>query len=247
MLEDVSVEIRPAADRFSTETGWLESYHSFSFGPHLDPANTSFGLLLVHNDEVVAPGTGFDTHPHRDLEIVTWVLRGSLVHQDSEGNSGLVYPGLAQRMSAGRGIRHSEKNDAGEPVRYVQMWVQPDEPDLTPSYQQSEVDDRLRTGELVPIASGLPEHAGTAAIRINQKNAGLYVARLRPGATVTLPVAPYVHLFVALGAVALEGAGDLGTADAARVVDADGRRLTAGPDGAEVLVWEMRGDLQRWV
>jgi len=241
----MTVEIRPAAARFRTATGWLDSYHSFSYGPFYDPANTSFGVLLVHNDELVAPGTGFDTHPHRDLEIVTWVLRGALAHQDSEGHRGLLYPGLAQRMSAGSGIQHSEKNDSTEPLRYVQMWVQPDEPGLPPSYQQAEVDDRLSTGELVPIASGLTRHAGTAAIRINQKDAGLSVARLHPGATVALPQAPYVHVFVALGTATLEGAGDLATADAARLVGADGQRLTAGPDGAEVLIWEMHSSLDR--
>lgn len=236
----MTVEIRRAVDRFRTETGWLDSYHSFSFGPYYDPANVGFGLLLAHNDETVAPGTGFDPHPHQDLEIVTWVLRGALVHQDSEGHSGVVYPGLAQRMSAGRGIRHSEQNDAGEPVRYVQMWVRPDELDLDPSYQQAEVDDRLATGELVPIASGLPEHAD-AAIRINQRHAGMSAARLPAGATIQLPAAPRLHVFVALGTVTLEGAGDLGTADAVRLVAADGERITAGPAGAEVLVWEMRG------
>ena len=194
---------------------------------------------MVHNDEVVAPGTGFETHPHQDLEIVTWVLRGALVHQDSEGHSGVVYPGLAQRMSAGSGIQHSERNDAGEAVRYVQMWVRPDEVDLDPSYQQAEVGDSLATGELVPIASGLPKHEQTAAIRIHQREAGLYAARLSPGQAVHLPTAPYVHLFVALGTVSLEGAGDLSTADAARVVASDGQRVTAGPGGAEVLVWEM--------
>jgi redox-sensitive bicupin YhaK (pirin superfamily) len=233
------VDIRRANDRFRTKNEWLDSRHSFSFGPYYDPANVGFGLLMVHNDEVVAPGTGFDTHPHQDLEIVTWVLRGALVHQDSEGHSGIVYPGLAQRMSAGSGIQHSERNDAGEPVRYVQMWVRPDEVDLDPTYQQAEVVDSLATGELIPIASGLPKHEHTAAIKIHQRKAGLYAARLAPAQTVHLPVAPYVHLFVALGTVSLEGAGDLGTADAARVVAADGQRITAGPDGAEVLVWEM--------
>ncbi|MFC5261467.1 pirin family protein [Kribbella qitaiheensis] len=233
------MDIRRADDRFRTQNEWLDSRHSFSFGPYYDPANVGFGLLMVHNDEVVAPGTGFDTHPHQDLEIVTWVLRGALVHQDSEGHSGIVYPGLAQRMSAGSGIQHSERNDAGEPVRYVQMWVRPDEVDLDPTYQQAEVDDILATGELVPIASGLPKHATNAAIRINQRKAGLYAARLSPGQSVLLPRAPYVHLFVALGTITLEGAGDLGTADAARVVASDGQLVTAGPDGAEVLVWEM--------
>ena len=234
------MEIRRAADRFRTQETWLDSRHSFSFGPYYDPANVGFGLLLVHNDEIVAPGTGFDTHPHQDLEIVTWVLRGALVHQDSEGHNGIVYPGLAQRMSAGSGIQHSEKNDAGELVRYIQMWVRPDEVDLQPSYQQEEVDDALSTGELVPIASGLPKHASTSAIRINQRGAGLYAARLPAGAEVQLPTAPYVHLFVALGTITLEGAGDLKTSDAARLIASDGPRVTAGPDGAEILAWEMR-------
>ena len=130
-----SVDVRRSADRFATDIGWLDSKHSFSFGHHFDPANTGHGLLLVNNDDVVDPGTGFETHPHRDMEIVTWVMEGSLVHQDSTGHNGIIYPGLAQRMSAGRGILHSEKNDSwrleGEthrdPVHFVQMWVVPDE------------------------------------------------------------------------------------------------------------------------
>lgn len=105
-------EIRRAATRAVTTTPWLTSRHSFSFGDHYDPDNTHFGLLLVNNDDIVSPGTGFDTHPHRDMEIVTWVLAGALAHQDSTGNRGVVYPGLAQRMSAGRGILHSERNDS---------------------------------------------------------------------------------------------------------------------------------------
>ena len=233
----MGIEIRRADERFRTASEWLESRHSFSFGPHYDPANVGFGFLVAHNDETVAPGTGFETHPHQDLEIVTWVLRGALAHRDSEGNSGVVHPGLAQRRSAGSGIQHSEWSDAGDPVHYVQMWVRPDRFDLPPSYQQAEID--LRGGELVPIASGLPQHASSTAIRINQGSAGLSVARLPPGQTVSLPSAPYLHLFVALGTASLENAGDLGTADAVRQIDADGRRLTAGPDGAEILVWEM--------
>src|SRR5688572_25853902 len=107
-----TVDIHRAADRFGTRIDWLDSKHSFSFGHHHDPGNTHHGLLLVNNDDVVRPGAGFETHPHRDMEIVTWVLQGSLVHQDSEGNHGVIYPGLAQRMSAGTGILHSEKNDS---------------------------------------------------------------------------------------------------------------------------------------
>ncbi|HEY4572111.1 MAG TPA: pirin family protein [Kribbella sp.] len=230
------MEIRRAGDRFVTSSDWLESRHSFSFGPHYDPANIGFGFLVAHNDEVVAPGKGFATHPHQDLEIVTWVLRGALAHEDSEGNRGQVYPGLAQRMTAGSGIRHSEWNDGGEPVHYVQMWVRPETLDLPPSYAQAELD--LTTGELVPVASGLAKHATSTAIHINQSQAGMSVARLAAGQSVELPAAAYLHLFVATGTADLEGAGELGTADAVRLTDSGGR-LTAGPVGAEVLVWEM--------
>src|SRR5215831_8246422 len=106
-----TLDVRPAKDRYATRLSWLDSKHCFAFGRHYDPANTGFGLLLVSNDDVVAPGTGFETHPHRDMEIVTWVLDGALVHQDSMGHSGIIHPGLAQRMTAGTGILHSEKND----------------------------------------------------------------------------------------------------------------------------------------
>ena len=160
------MEIHRADDRFRTASEWLDSRHSFSFGPHYDPANVGFGFLLAHNDDTVAPGTGFDTHPHQDLEIVTWVLRGALAHRDSQGNSGEVHPGLAQRMTAGSGIQHSEWNDGPDPVHYVQMWVRPDRLDLPPSYEQTELD--LTTGELVPVASGLAKHAASTAIRLNQ-------------------------------------------------------------------------------
>jgi quercetin 2,3-dioxygenase len=230
------VEIHRADDRFRTANEWLDSRHSFSFGPHYDPANVGFGFLLAHNDETVAPGTGFGTHPHQDLEIVTWVLRGALAHRDSQGHSGSIHPGLAQRMSAGSGIQHSEWNDGPDPVHYVQMWVRPDRLDLPPSYEQAELD--LSTGELVPVASGLAKHASSTAIRLNQPAAGMSVARLAPGGTITLPTAAYLHLFLATGTADLEGT-QLGTADAVRLNGSDGERLTAGPDGAELLVWEM--------
>jgi quercetin 2,3-dioxygenase len=230
------VEIHRADDRFRTANEWLDSRHSFSFGPHYDPANVGFGFLLAHNDETVAPGTGFGTHPHQDLEIVTWVLRGALAHRDSQGHSGSIHPGLAQRMSAGSGIQHSEWNDGPDPVHYVQMWVRPDRLDLPPSYEQAELD--LSTGELVPVASGLAKHASSTAIRLNQPAAGMSVARLAPGGTITLPTAAYLHLFLATGTADLEGT-QLGTADAVRLTGSDGERVTAGPDGAELLVWEM--------
>jgi redox-sensitive bicupin YhaK (pirin superfamily) len=236
-----NVEIRRAADRAVTTTPWLKSRHSFSFGGHYEPDNTHHGLLLVNNDDSVEPASGFDTHPHRDMEIVTWVLQGELTHQDSTGNRGVIYPGLAQRMSAGSGILHSEKNDSlTEPVHFVQMWVIPDETAITPSYQQHEVDDRLLSSNLALIASGIPGH--DAAITLHNRSAALHGARLRPGDTVSLPPAPYLHLFVPRGRITLEGAGELDEGDAVRFSDADGRRVTA-EDPSEILIWEMHAKL----
>ena len=241
------VDVRRADERFTTQIGWLDSKHSFSFGSHYDHGNTHHGLLLVNNDDVVTPGFGFETHPHRDMEIVTWVMQGSLVHQDSTGHNGVIYPGLAQRMSAGTGILHSEKNDSWrlqggdahrDPVHFVQMWVLPDEGGITPGYEQLEIDDALLTGGLVPVASGMPKHRGAAAISIRNRYAALYAARLQPGQTVELPEAPFLHLFVPRGTVTLEGAGELRTGDAVRFTATGGQRVTA-TEAAEVLVWEM--------
>lgn len=242
-----SVDVRRADDRFTTRISWLDSKHSFSFSNHYDPNNTHHGLLLVNNDDIVAPGSGFDTHPHRDMEIVTWVLQGSLVHQDSAGNTGVIYPGLAQRMSAGTGILHSERNDAwrhsvgevhDEPVRFIQMWVVPDERGIDPGYEQLEIADELLRGRLLPVASGMDRHADDAAIRIKNRYAALHAARLQPGDAVSVPDAPFVHLFVARGDVDLEGAGRLGEGDAVRLMGAGGQEITA-TDAAEILLWEM--------
>jgi redox-sensitive bicupin YhaK (pirin superfamily) len=239
------LDVRRSDQRFVTDWGWLDSKHSFSFGHHYDPTNTGFGLLLVSNDDVVRAGTGFETHGHRDMEIITWVLEGSLVHQDSQGHSGVIHPGLAQRMSAGTGILHSEKNDAwtltGDPdhdqdVHFVQMWVVPDTARIAPGYEQLDITAELDRGGLIPVASGMTGHE--SAIRIAQKDAALLAARMSPGEAVTLPSAPYVHLFVAKGDVELEGAGALGTGDSVRITASDGRTVTAGSD-AEILVWQM--------
>jgi quercetin 2,3-dioxygenase len=246
-LLNPQIDIRRADDRFKTEIGWLDSKHSFSFGHHYDHRNTHHGLLMVNNDDIVVPGMGFETHPHRDMEIVTWVMRGSLVHQDSTGHNGVIYPGLAQRMSAGTGILHSEKNDSwrlrgqqhDEPVHFVQMWVVPDEAGITPGYEQLEIDEKLlSSGALIPVASGMDRHDGEAAIRIKNRYAALYAARLTPGQSVQLPDAPYLHLFVPRGAVTLEGSGPLGTGDAVRFTAVGGQRVTA-TEPTEILVWEM--------
>jgi quercetin 2,3-dioxygenase len=233
-------QIRRSHDRFHTRTSWLDSRHSFSFGDHYDPTDIGFGVLLVHNEDVIAPAAGFDTHPHRDVEIVTWVLSGALTHRDSTGRSGVVEPGSAQRISAGSGIWHSETNAGAEPVHYLQMWVRPDETMLEPSYQQEDVPASALDGGWATVASGMPQHADLAAVALHQRQAALHATRLTSGAAVQLPRAPRVHVFVARGQIELEGVGTLTAGDAVRVRDAQGQRLeTAG--SAEVLAWEISG------
>ncbi len=231
-----TIDIRRADDRFHSRFGWLDSKHSFSFGGHYSPDNTNHGQLLVLNDDRVAGGTGFETHPHRDMEIVTWVLDGELEHKDSEGNRGIIYPGLAQRMSAGTGIWHSEKNwSATDEVHFIQMWVVPDTASVEPGYQQVDVNDLLDKGGLVPVASG---QGHDAAIAIRQRDAVLWAARLKAGDSVVVPEAAFGHVFVATGDVDLESAGRLATGDAARLTATGGMTLTAdAASDAEVLIW----------
>ncbi len=230
-----AIDLRRAEDRFVTRIGWLDSKHSFSFGHHRDPRNVGHGLLLVNNDDIVHGGSGFDTHPHRDMEIVTWVLSGQLEHKDSERNRGIIYPGLAQRMSAGTGIWHSEMNNSGtDDVHFVQMWVHPDTESISPGYEQLDINAELDRGGLVPIASG---RGHDAAISIRQRDAVLWGGRLGAGETVTVPEDRHVHVFVPRGTADLDQAGTLDTGDAARLTEAGGLDLTAGDDGAEVLIW----------
>ena len=238
-----TVDIRRSDERSRTNIAWLDSRHSFSFGPHYDPENQAFGLLLVSNDDVILPDTGFSTHPHRDMEIVTWVLQGELEHTDSTGHKGIIYPGLAQRMSAGSGILHSEINATSRAdLRLVQMWVVPDTARITPGYEQLDINENLKAGELVTVASGMPGDSAISTIR--QEHARLLAARFEAGRGASLPDAPYVHLYVARGAVDLEGAGRIGEGDAVRLTGAGGPRVTAAEDGAEVLVWEMHAALR---
>jgi quercetin 2,3-dioxygenase len=236
------IDVRRAAERFTTRADGLASRHSFSFGAHYDPGNVGFAVLVAHNDDVVEPGHGYDTHPHRDTEIVTWVLEGSLVHEDSYGNAGVIRPGLAQRMSAGRGVLHSERNDepGASTTRFVQMWLRPDTSGLDPSYEQHDVSLAPGAG-LLPIVSGL---AGLdAAVRIHTSGAALHVARLDKGESLQLPDAPRLHLFVARGSVDLEAAGRLDEGDAARLAVDGGPTVTA-TDPAEVLVWQLPADVK---
>ena len=231
----MTVTIQKPEDRFVTKIGWLDSKHSMNFGEHYDRDHTQHGLLLVNNDDIVAPSSGFGTHGHRDMEIVTWVLSGQLAHRDSEGNSGTLYPGLAQRMSAGSGIRHSEMNPSADTAaHFIQMWVLPDTTGVKPGYQQLDINAELAKGGFVPIASG---QGHNAAISIHQRGAVLWGARLQAGESAMLPDDPHVHAFVALGSAELETGESLAQGAAARLTDAGAVRLTAGPEGAELLVW----------
>jgi quercetin 2,3-dioxygenase len=238
------VSIRRSADRHQTRIGWLHGRHSFDTG--IDPlgADTHHGVLVVSNHDTIAPRSGFETHPHRNMEIVTWVLNGSLVHQDSAGHTGVIYPNLAQRMTA-TGIRHSEKNDrsavnpgADRPLDLIQMWVVPDEPEVVPGYEQLELDPSDLQGRLAVVASGMARDRDQAAIRIRNRYAALHVARLHPGDSVTVPDAPFAHVYLARGRMDLEAEGVLDAGDAARLTAAGERRLVAA-EPSEVLIWEM--------
>lgn len=197
---------------------------------------------MVHNEDVVDTGSGFDTHRHENVEIVTWVLEGAVEHRDSNGNSGVLTPGLVQRMSAGRGTTHSERNASTRAenvaAHVVQMWLPPDGDGRTPSYAEHDFTDELAGGALIPVVSGRAQHRDTSALDISNRFVALYAARLRAGQGVTLPSAPFGHLFVARGAVELVGTGRLDTGDAVRTTDVGEMPLTAAED-AEILFWEM--------
>src|SRR6478736_4073339 len=168
-----AIDVRQPGERLHTTLDWLDSWHSFSFGHSYDPANVNHGLLIVHNDDTVEAGRGFGMHSHRDMEIVTWVLEGELRHRDSEGSDAVIYPGLAQRMSAGTGITHSEWNASeDEPVHFLQMWVPPDVTGIPAGYQEVVVGPDLDRGDLVEIAGG-----EDAALQLHQAGATLWIAR----------------------------------------------------------------------
>jgi redox-sensitive bicupin YhaK (pirin superfamily) len=230
----MTIDVRPAASRFHTKIDWLDSWHSFSFAEHHDPSNTNHGLLLVSNDDIVDPARGFGMHSHRDMEIVTWVLSGRLEHRDSQGNHAVIYPGLAQRMSAGRGITHSEMNPSpDERVRLIQMWVLPDRRGGEPGYQEADITDELARGTLIKVAAGADENA---PISIRQRDAELWAGHLTAGTTADLPIAPHVHVFVATGSATLAG-HTLRHGDAARLTEAGSQALRVDGETTDVLVW----------
>ncbi|HZV25166.1 MAG TPA: pirin family protein [Acidothermaceae bacterium] len=231
----MSIELRRGADRLESQADGVVSRHSFAFGPHYDPTNTRFGALVTHNDDVLSPGAGFPEHPHRDLEIVTWVVSGALRHADNTGASAIMRPGMVGRLSTGAGVRHSETNASSGETRYLQMWIMPDVEGL-PSYSTADVSSTLERGEFVAVASGSQPAAVTLRC-----NATLFVARFAAGASATLPASALLHLFVARGSVTLTADGEhvqLLSEDAARLTGAIDVLVEATAD-AEILAWAM--------
>jgi redox-sensitive bicupin YhaK (pirin superfamily) len=226
--------IQRAADRATFDHGWLQTSHSFSFADYFDPGNLNWGALRVFNDDVVAPAKGFGAHPHRDMEILTYVLEGELEHKDSMGNVGVVAAGSVQYLSAGTGLRHSEYNHSAEhPVHFVQMWVLPRAQGLAPRYGQANFTTDDRRNRWLTIATG---QAGVEAPIAIWQDASAYVARLED-TTLTKSIAAgrFAFLFVGSGSITFAGE-TLTKGDAVRV---------AGPfdidvsGSAELVLWDV--------
>jgi hypothetical protein len=235
----MNTEIRRSNERGYADHGWLKSFHSFSFADYFDPEHVEFGPLLVINEDRVAPGQGFGTHGHRDMEIISYVLAGELAHKDSMGNGSTIRPGDVQRMSAGSGVRHSEFNPSpSEPVHFLQIWIQPAERNIEPSYEEKRFAPEEKRGRLRLIVS--PDRAD-GSLLIHQ-DARVYAGLFTGSERADLEVAPgrRVYLHVARGALTANGAA-LGAGDALKITDGAPLALKDGRD-AEVLVFDLPGD-----
>ncbi len=230
------IAVRKASDRGHANHGWLDSHHTFSFAGYYDPAEMGFGSLRVINEDRVAPGMGFGTHPHRDMEIVSYVLDGSLEHRDSMGTGSVIRPGDVQRMSAGTGVTHSEFNGSkSDPVHFLQIWIEPKQTGIPPSYEQKNFSTEDKKGRLRLVAS--PDGAD-GSVTIHQ-DAWVYAAVLDGADSVTkaVPAAHRVYVHVARGEVEVNGK---------RLVAGDGLKMVAEAEvtlgrgvDAEVLLFDM--------
>ena len=230
------ITLRKADARGHAHRGWLESWHSFSFADYHDPAHVRFGALRVINEDIVQPGTGFDTHGHRDMEIVTYILSGRLRHRDSMGNGEDIHAGEIQLMRAGSGVQHSEFNPSpDEPVHLLQIWIMPDEQGLAPGYWQKTFPDEAKRGGWGLLVS--PD-AAAGSLRIHQ-DARLSAARLGGAETLDYPIAAgrRIYLHVARGSVQADGY-ELSAGDALMYVGEERVSLAAGRE-AEVLLFNL--------
>ncbi|HEY9686992.1 MAG TPA: pirin family protein [Coleofasciculaceae cyanobacterium] len=234
-----TTNIRKAGERGHTRIDWLDSYHTFSFGDYVDPRHMGFSDLRVINDDTVAPDGGFATHGHRDMEIITLVLKGQLEHKDSLGNGSIIRPGDVQRMSAGTGVRHSEFNPSHtEAVHLLQIWILPERSGMTPGYEQRTFSDTDKQGRFRLIAS--PD-GREGSVTIHQ-DAELYLALLNPDQSVTysLPAHRSVWLHVATGRISLNGE----TLEAGDAIGLSGTEIDLALRGLEpnsqVLLFNLR-------
>jgi redox-sensitive bicupin YhaK (pirin superfamily) len=234
--EPTMIRVRTAKDRGHFNHGWLDTYHTFSFGDYHDPEHMGFRSLRVMNEDRVAPGKGFGTHPHRDMEIVTYVLEGALEHKDSMGNGEVLHPGEFQRMSAGSGITHSEFNPSdSEPVHLYQIWLFPVQKGIEPSYEQKAFPDDEMTNRLRLVAS--PD-ASDGSLMIHQ-DARIYLAKLGDGKQIVHKLEPGRHawLQVLRGGVTLNGE-ELNTSDGAAVSKEQSLEIVA-VETAEIMVFDL--------
>jgi redox-sensitive bicupin YhaK (pirin superfamily) len=230
------ITLRRSRERGYADHGWLKSFHSFSFADYHDPAQMGFGPLRVINEDRVAPGSGFGTHGHRDMEIISYVLEGELAHRDSMGNGSVIRPGDVQRMSAGSGVRHSEFNHAQDrTTHFLQIWIEPNVTGIAPSYEEKRFSDADKQGRLRLVAS--PDGAD-GSVRIHQ-DARMYVSRLAPGQALVAELAAgrlgYLHLV--RGALTVNGQR-LDGGDAAKVRDETQLQISAGAD-SELLLFDL--------
>ena len=231
------ITLRPANERGHTEIGWLDSWHTFSFSDYFDPKHTSFGPLRVINDDRVAPGAGFGMHPHRDMEIITYVIDGELEHRDSMGNGAVLHRGEVQAMTAGTGIMHSEYNPSEKSeVRLVQIWIQPEQRGLTPQYADHTFERDVQPGEFRLIAGSKP-HGG--ALKIHQ-DASVYVAKPLVDGAAKLELKPGRRAWVQMlrGSTTLNGK-TLSEGDGAAVTGEPLLELSGGSPDAEVIVFDL--------
>ncbi|UFJ39319.1 pirin family protein [Brevibacillus humidisoli] len=231
------IQIIPSDQRFLTDHGWLKSRFSFSFAEYYDPNNLQFGPLRVFNDDVIQPGTGFGMHPHRDMEIMTYVIEGVLEHKDSIGNTGIIRPGEVQRMTAGNGIYHSEYNPSEDtPLHLLQIWFLPNQKGLTPSWEQKEFTKEQQTNCLFPVVSGRPNGE---ALSIHQ-DLTVYLSRLEAGRELThqQEEGRKIYLFVISGDLQLDGEHQLSTGDSARIDERSQLHL-ATTAGAEFMLMDL--------
>jgi quercetin 2,3-dioxygenase len=231
------IALRKSQDRGHANHGWLDSYHTFSFAGYYDPEEMGFGTLRVINEDRVAPGMGFGTHPHRDMEIISYVLEGELAHKDSMGTGSVIRPGDVQKMSAGTGVSHSEFNpSAQKPVHFLQIWIEPNQRGVKPSYEQQTFALEQKKGRLRLVAS--PDGAD-GSVKIHQ-DARVYAAVLEGDDAVTYALSDgrsaYVH--VARGSVQLNGTV-LAAGDGAKIRAEKEIRLSNG-SSAEVLLFDMK-------